>query len=320
MKRRALLAGMAALATAPAVRAQHRPVIGFLNASANSGEFLRDLRRGLAEQGFGESDYDVEARSAESKADRLAPLARELVARKVDLIVATGGSAPARASKEATGIIPIVFVSAADPLRAGLVTSLSRPGGNVTGVSLIGSALEPKRIEYLARTINKPGAIAALVDPAYPDADLQKAELRKAADTVGRPIEFVLVSREAEFEPAIAGGVARGAVGLAISQDPFFNSYRALLVALAARHRLPAVYNQREFPDAGGLMSYGASFADGYRQAGDYAGRILKGARPADLPVMQAARFEFVVNQRAARALGLELPSDLLGRADEVIE
>jgi len=320
MRRRALVAGMTALAAGPGVRAQGRPIVGFLYASANSWEFARDLRRGLAEQGFGESDYGLESRSAEDKAELLAPLARELVARNVNVIVATGGSAPARAAKQATDTIPIVFVSAADPLRAGLVASLGRPGGNVTGVSLIGSALEAKRIEYLARAIGKPGAIAALIDPTYPDADLQKTELKTAADAVGRPIDFVLVSREAEFEPAIAAAVARGAVGLAISQGPSFNTHRALLVSLAARFRLAAIYNQRQFPDADGLMSYGPSFAYGYRQGGVYAGRILKGARPADLPVEQAARFEFVINLRPARALGLELPPDLLGRADEVIE
>jgi putative tryptophan/tyrosine transport system substrate-binding protein len=320
MRRRALVAGMTALAAGSGVRAQGRPVVGFLYASTNSWEFARDLRRGLAEQGFGENDYNLEPRSGQDKAELLAPLARELVEKKVNVIVATGGSAPARAAKQATDTIPIVFVSAADPLRAALVTRLNRPGGNVTGVSLIGSALEAKRIEYLARAIKKPGAIAALVDPTYPDADLQKTELKQAADAVGRPIDFVLVSREAEFEPAIAAAVARGAVGLAISQGPSFNTYRTLLVSLAARFLLPAIYNQRQFPDSGGLMSYGPSFGDGYRQGGVYAGRILKGARPADLPVVQAARFEFVINLRTARALGLELPSDLLGRADEVIE
>lgn len=319
MKRRALLAAMTALA-APAVRAQGRPVIGFLYASANSFEYLRDLRRGLAEQGFGESDYGLEPRSGDDQADALAPLARELVAKKVNVIVATGGSAPARAAKQATSDIPIVFVSAADPIRAGLVASLSRPGGNVTGVSLIGSALEAKRIEYLARTLIRPGAIAALVNPTYPDADLQKTEFKIAADVVGRPIDFVLVSREADIEPAIAGAVSRGAVGLAISQDALFNSNRGLLVSLAARFKLPAIYNQRQFPDTDGLMSYGPSFADGYRLGGVYAGRILKGTRPADLPVVQAARFEFIVNLRTSRALGLDLPADLLGRADEVLE
>ena len=319
MRRRALLTAMTALA-APSVRAQGRPVIGFLYASANSWEYLRDLRRGLAEQGLGESDYGIEPRSGDDKAEQLAPLARELVARTVNVIVATGGSAPARAAKQATSDIPIVFVSAADPQRAGLVASLSRPGGNVTGVSLIGSALEPKRIEYLSRALKKPGAIAALVNPTYPDADLQKTEFKNAAAAVGRPIDFVLVSREAELEPAIAAAVSRGAVGLVISQDPLFNSYRALLVSLAARFGLPAIYNQRQFPDTDGLMSYGPSFADGYRQGGVYAGRILKGAKPADLPVIQAARFEFVINLRTARALGLDLPADLLGRADEVLE
>lgn len=319
MRRRTLLAAMTALA-APGVRAQGRPVIGFLYASANSFEYVRDLRRGLAEQGLGESDYGLEPRSGDDKAEALLPLARELVAKKVNVIVATGGSAPARAAKQATGDIPIVFVSAADPIRAGLVASLARPGGNVTGVSLIGSALEAKRIEYLSRVLTKPGAIAALVNPTYPDADLQKTEFKTAADAVGRPIDFVLVSREADIEPAIAGAVSRGAVGLAISQDALFNSNRSLLVSLAARFKLPAVYNQRQFPDTGGLMSYGPSFSDGYRLGGVYAGRILKGEKPADLPVVQAARFELIVNLRTARALGLDLPPDLLGRADEVLE
>src|SRR3954471_10599820 len=213
MRRRALLA--APMAMIPAVRAQGRPVVGFLYASANSFEYLRDLRRGLAEQGLGESDYGLEPRSGDDKAEQLAPLAQELVAKKVNVIVATGGSAPARAAKQATSDIPIVFVSAADPIRAGLVASLSRPGGNVTGVSLIGASLEPKRIEYLSRALNKPGAIAVLIDPTYPDADLQKAELKKAAAAVGRPIDFAPVSRDAaELEPAIAAAVSRGAVGL----------------------------------------------------------------------------------------------------------
>jgi putative ABC transport system substrate-binding protein len=238
----------------------------------------------------------------------------------VNVILAAGGTDPAKAAKAATTTIPIVFFSAADPLRAGIVPSLNRPGGNVTGVSQIGSALEAKRLEYLHRLAPGSAPLGALVNPRYPDIELQIDELQKGAALIKRPLQIVRASTEAEIDAAFADLVRQGAGALTVGQDPFFGDQTNRLVALANRLKLPAMYWRREFVAAGGLMSYGADFTEGYRQAGIYVGRILKGAKPADLPVLQPSKFALTVNLRTARALGADVPPDILAAADEVVE
>jgi putative tryptophan/tyrosine transport system substrate-binding protein len=324
MKRRTFLGAVASL---PAVGAQAQPVapklVGYLHSfsPAYMAPFATAVLSGLKEAGYVEGqNLRIEYRTAEGHYDRLTPLAQELVALKVDALFAAGGSDPAKAAKSVTSTIPIVFVSAADPIRAGVVPSLNRPGSNVTGVSLLGSSLEPKRLEYLSRLAPGDRPIGAMVDPRYPDADLQVAELQKAGQLIKRPIEIVKAATEAEIDAAVAQASERHCGALAVAQDPFFNSHRGQIIGLANRYKLPAIFNQREFVEAGGLMSYGTSFRDGYRQGGLYLGRILKGAKPADLPVMQAEKFELVINQRTARTLGLDIPADIAAAADEVIE
>ncbi|HEX9466252.1 MAG TPA: ABC transporter substrate-binding protein [Alphaproteobacteria bacterium] len=299
------------------------PVIGFLHSLSSSyiEHFAPAVRQGLSESGFVEGQsVAVEYRSAEGQYDRLPALVADLVGRKVSLILAAGGSDPGKVAKAATTTIPIVFVSAADPVKAGLITSFNRPGGNITGVSLIGSALEAKRLELLHQLVPAPAVIGALVNPKYPDADLQARELRDAAGTIKRQIEIVSASTDRDLDTAVAALAEHGARALLVVQDPFFNTRREQLVALAARHNLPAIYNQREYVEIGGLASYGTNFKDGYRQAGIMAGKILKGASPAELPVMQPTSFELLINLKTAKALGLEVPATLLARADEVIE
>jgi putative ABC transport system substrate-binding protein len=323
MRRRPLVMGLAAWPALAQAQAKPQAVVGYLHSfsAAYMAPFEAALRQGLADEGYAEPrNLRIEARSAEGQYDRLPALAQELVGLKVDAIIAAGGSDPAKAAMAATAAIPIVFVSAAEPIKAGIVQSLGRPGGNVTGVALIGSALEPKRLEYLNRLAPGSSPIGALVNPGYPDIEVQVAEIRHAAATVNRPVEFVRADTEAALEEAVAAAARLGCGALAVAQEAFFNSHRSRIVALAAQYRLPAIYNQREYVERGGFASYGAHFHDGYRQAGLYVGRILKGARPADLPVMQPARFELVINLKTTRTLGLDVPVDVLAAADEVIE
>jgi putative ABC transport system substrate-binding protein len=244
-------------------------------------------------------------------------LAADLVNRKVAVILAAGGSDPAKA---ATATIPIIFVSAGDPVKAGIVTSFNRPGGNITGVSLLGAAFEAKRLVLLNEITPGTASIGVLVNPNYPDADLRLRELQEAAGVIKRQINIVRASTEAEIDAAFAAAAQQGAVALLVTQDPFLNSRREQVVALAARHKLPAIFSVREITEIGGLVRYGTHFADGFRQAGIYAGKILKGASPADLPVMQPTKFEFVINLKTAKTLGLTVPASLILLADEVIE
>jgi putative ABC transport system substrate-binding protein len=279
------------------------------------------VRQGLSETGYIEGqNVTVEYRLADGQYDRLPGLAADLVDRKVAVILAAGGSDPAKLAKAATTTIPIVFISAADPVKAGVVTNFSRPEANVTGVSLIGSALEAKRVELLEQLVPGVPLIGVLVNPKYPDAELQIREVQEAAGATKRQIDIVLASTESEIDTAFATLVQRGVGALVIVQDVFFNSRRELLVTLAARYKLPAIYNQREYAEIGGLISYGTQFADGYRQAGVYVGKILNGANPSDLPIMQPTKFEMMINIKTAKTLGLEIPPQLLARADEVIE
>jgi putative ABC transport system substrate-binding protein len=318
--------GGAAAAWPLTARAQQpaMPVIGFLG-SFSSGYAKRlvlpAVRQGLNETGYIEGqNVVIEYRSAEGHYDQLPGLAADLVGRKVAVILATGGSEPARAAKAATATIPIVFVSAADPVKAGIVASLNRPGGNVTGVSLLGSALEAKRLGLLYEIVPGAASIGVLVNPNYPDAELQLREQQEAARVIKRQINIVRASTESEIDTAIATVIQQGAGALLVAQDPFFGGRREQIVALAARYRLPAMYYQRDFAEIGGLVSYGTDFADGYRQAGIYVGKILKGTDPADLPVMQPTKFELVVNLKTAESLGLAIPESFLLRAEEVIE
>jgi putative tryptophan/tyrosine transport system substrate-binding protein len=327
MRRRDFLGVLGGVAAAwPfAVHAQQPtiPVIGFLGSFSSNyiQRFAPAIRQGLNETGYIEGqNVVIDYRSAEGHYDRLPSLVADLIGRNVALILATGGSEPARAAKTATAAISIVFVSAADPVKAGIVASLNRPGGNVTGVSLLGSALEAKRLGLLREIVPGAAPIGVLVNPKYPDAELQLREQQEAAQVIKRKINIVRASTESEIDTAIATAVQQGAGALLVAQDPFFGGRRVQIVALAARYRLPAIYYQRDFVEIGGLISYGADFADGYRQAGIYVGKILKGTNPADLPVMQPTKFELVVNLKTAKALGLTIPESFLLRADQVIE
>jgi ABC-type uncharacterized transport system substrate-binding protein len=317
------LLGGAAAAWPMVARAQALPTIGVLHTTYPSyfEQFAAAVRRGLGEAGWTDGqNVALEYRWAEGRNDRLPALAAELVRRQVAVIFAVGGTAPAQAAKTATPTIPIVFISAADPIKAGLVASLNRPDGNVTGVSLIGSALEAKRLELLHQLAPKAALIGVLVNPTYPDAERQRGELQEAADTLKQRIAIVIASTEVEIDRAFVALARQDAGAVLVAQDILFVTRREQLVALTAQYRLPAIFIQREFAANGGLISYGTHFADGYRQAGVYLGRILKGEKPADLPVVQPTRFEMVINLKTARTLGLDVPATLLALADEVIE
>jgi putative ABC transport system substrate-binding protein len=325
MKRRAFIAAIGGAAAWPMVaRAQQPiPVVGFLSSLSSSyiTRFAPAVRQGLSETGYIEGrNVTVEYRLADGQYDRLPGFVADLVGRRVAVILAAGGSDPAKLAKAATTTIPIVFVSAADPVKAGVVASFSRPEANVTGVSLIGSALEAKRVELLEQLVPGVTLIGVLVNPKYPDADLQTREAQEAADAIKRPITIVPASTESEIGTAFATFAQRSVGAIVVAQDALFNSRRELLVTLAARYKLAAIYNQREYAQIGGLISYGTQFADGYRQAGVYVGKILKGASPSDLPVLQPTKFEMIINVKTAKELGLEIPPQLLARADEVIE
>ena len=234
--------------------------------------------------------------------------------------LAVAGNAPALAAKAATTSIPIVFVSGGDPVSGGLVASLNGPGGNVTGVSWVATALVRKQLELLHRSVGNPASIGALVNPSYPDHGVQLGELREGANAINQEINIVQAATAHDIDMAFVSLVQKGANALIVVNDPFFVSRRDQIVALAARHRMPAIYFSREFAAAGGLLSYGASLVDAARQGGIYTGKILKGEKPTDLPVMQSTKFEFVINLKTAKNLGLEIPPTVLATADEVIE
>jgi putative ABC transport system substrate-binding protein len=318
------LIGGAAAAWPLAARAQEAmPVIGFLH-SASPGPFARAVeafRQGLSETGYVEGqNVAIEYRWAEGHYDRLPALAADLVGRQVSVIVAVAGNAPALAAKAATTSIPIVFVSGGDPVSGGLVASLNRPGGNVTGVSWVATALVLKQLELLHRSVGNPALIGALVNPSYPDHGVQLGELREGANAINQEINIVQAATAHDIDMAFVSLVQKGANALIVVNDPFFVSRRDQIVALAARHRMPAMYFSREFAAAGGLLSYGASLVDAARQGGIYTGKILKGEKPTDLPVMQSTKFEFVINLKTAKNLDLEIPPTVLATADEVIE
>jgi len=326
VKRRAFitLLGGAAVAWPLAARAQQAamPVVGFLNGSSPNGygRFLSAFLQGLREAGYVEGrNVAIEYRWAEGQYDRLPALAADLVRRRVDVIAAT--STPAnRVAKEATTTIPIVFTTSSDPVELGLVASLSRPGSNVTGAVTLNVEVGSKRLELLHEIVPPAAMIVELVNPNNPNLETQLRNLQAAGHTVGRRILVLSARTQNEIDAAFARLVEQQAGGLLVNTDAFFFSQRDQLIALAKRYAIPAVFDRREFAETGGLMSYGGSVTDVYRLAGIYTGRILKGEKPADLPVQQSTRVELVINVKTAKALGLTLPLSLLGRADEVIE
>ena len=316
-----LLGGAAAWPLAARGQQPSMPVVGFLRStsSADSRNLVAVFRQGLREAGFVEGqDYAIEYRWADNQLDRLPSLVADLLRRPVAVIV--GNTPSALAAKAATKTVPIVFATGGNPVREGLVASLNRPGGNVTGVSFISVELGAKRLGLLREL--RPGAarIAVFVDPKFPTIERFISEVRDAASAMGQQIEVLYIGSDREIESAFTMLVQRGAGALLCGSGGLLYSRRDLIVALAARHRTPAIYDQRDYVAAGGLMSYAPSFTDAYRQAGIYAGRILKGEKPAGLPVMQPTKFELVINLTTAKALGLDVPPTLLATADEVIE
>jgi putative ABC transport system substrate-binding protein len=308
---------LAAYAQRPAI-----PVIGYLANASSAGfaPFVAAFRRGLSEMGYVESqNVAIEYRWAEGQHDRLPGFAADLVHRQVDVIMATGGGAPAIAAKAATATIPIVFTGGSDPVRLGLVASLGHPGGNATGVLNISSELTTKRLELLRELAPNATTIAVLFNPTSPDAAAQVSQIQEAARSIGRRIQVVTASNGRDFDAAFAAVVQARAGALFVTGDPLFTNQRTQLVALAAKHAIPASYSFRDLVLAGGLMSYGANLPDVHRQAGVYTGRILKGAKPADLPVLQPTKFDLVINAKTAKALGIAIPPKLLIFA-EVLE
>jgi putative ABC transport system substrate-binding protein len=325
MRRREFIAGLGGAAAWPlAARAQNAmPVIGFLH-SASPGPFAYEagaFRQGLEETGFVEGqNVSIEYRWAQGQSDRLPALAADLVQRQVRVIAAIGGDLTALAAKAVTTTIPIVFVNGSDPIKSGLVTSINRPGGNITGVSLFAGTVDAKRLELLHQLVPQVSVVAVLNNPLIAETEARSKALADAAKSIGLELRFLNVSSEGDFDTAFTTIADQRIGAMFVSGGPFFESRRDKLIPLAARYEIPAIYAWRELAVAGGLMSYGTSVPESSRQAGIYVGRILKGEKAADLPVLQPTKFVFVINLKTAKALGLTVPPQLLASADEVIE
>ncbi len=328
MKRREFIKVIAGSTTAVwplAVGAQQpaMPVVGFLNGGTPGAwvSFVSGFRRGLTEAGFVEGrNVTIEFRWAEGLIDRVPGFIADLAQRQVAVIFVGGSDAVVLAAKSAISSIPIVFATGGDPVEYGIVASLNRPGGNATGVTIITAALWPKRLELLRELASSKSLFGVLVNPNHPSSAASTKDVREAARALGQEILVVNARTERDIDMAFDTLVQQRVNGLLVANDPLFTGRREQLIALAARHAIPTVYDRPEFTKAGGLMSYGASTVEQYRQAGFYTGRVLKGEKPADLPVMQPTKFELSVNLKTARALGLTVPASLVARADEVIE
>jgi putative ABC transport system substrate-binding protein len=321
--RRQLATALGGAATWPitAGAQQPIPVIGFLRTTPSEpfAHIVMAFRQGLNEFGLIEGqNVAIEQRWAHNQLDRLQDLAADLVRHRAAVIVGNGPAV--EAARSVTGNIPIVFVIGGDPVTQGLVASLNRPGGNLTGLTFFGNSLGAKRLEMLRELVPGTSIIAALIDPNFPQAATELLEVEEAGRSIGQKIVRVNTGHEREFEAAFTSIAQAGAGALVVIGSPFFTSKRGTLVALAARHTIPAIYDIRDYVAAGGLISYSTSFTDAYRQAGVYAGRILKGAKPSDLPVLQPTTFELAINLKTAKALGVTVPPSLLVSADEVIE
>jgi len=319
MRRRDFVATISAfIATWSAAGAQQAiPLIGFLSSRSpeDTTDVVAAFRGGLAENGYVEGQtIAIEYRFAHGQYDQLPKLATELAAKPIGVLVATGGDLSALAAKAATSTIPIVFTIGTDPVKIGLVASYSRPGGNITGVNILASTLETKRLGLLHQLIPQAATIAALADPKFPPGEPEVHNLERAAHALGLQVRVLHASTDDEIEKAFAISA------LVLIGDPFYDTRRIKLVGLAALYRLPAMFYFREFAEAGGLASYGVDVRQGYRQGGEYAARILKGAKPADLPVIEPTKFEFVINLKTARVMGVEVPPSLSAEADEIIE
>jgi putative tryptophan/tyrosine transport system substrate-binding protein len=318
-----LLGGAAAWPLPARAQQPATTVIGFLSSRSpgESASVVAAFRQGLIEAAHIENqNVTIEFRWADGQYDRLPALARELIGIHVAVIAATGDAVSALAAMRATTATPIVFVIGGDPVRFGLVTSINRPGGNITGVSLVSSGLGAKRLGLLHELIPNAAVIALLVNPANPNAEPERKDVEQAGHTLGKQIVVLKASSENEFETAFQTLTRQRAGGLVVATDPFLLSRRDQLVTLAARYAIPTMYQFREFATAGGLMSYGTNITGAYRQAGEYTGRILKGEKPVNLPIFQQTKLELVVNLKAAKALGLSIPPTLLVFADELIE
>jgi putative ABC transport system substrate-binding protein len=325
MRRRDFIALLGGAATSPlAVHAQQStlPVVGFLHSGVEAqSHHVTGFSKGLSEVGVIEGrDVRVQYRFAEGHYDLLPAMVAELVGRRVAVLAATGGVQTALAAKSNAGTVPIVFGIGSDPVQFGLVESFNRPGANITGVSYFTATLEAKRLGLLSKLVPDAGIYGVLVNPTNENAENQLKDLAQAGIILARPIIILKASTEQEIENAFEAFVRQGANALLVASDPYFFGRHQTIVSLAARYRLPAIYEWREFAQAGGLASYGTNLFDNFRLVGLYVGRILKGERPADLPVVQATRFEFVVNLKAAKSLGLALPPGPVSTADEVIE
>jgi ABC-type uncharacterized transport system substrate-binding protein len=319
------LVGGAAAAWPLSTRAQQSamPVIGYLSARSpdDTAHLVVAFRRGLGEGGFVEGqNVMIEYRWALGHPEQLPAMAVELMRKPVDVLASTGGESAALAAKAATATIPIVFIIGGDPVKLGLAASYNQPGGNATGINILTSTLEPKRLGLLHELVPQAATIGVLFNPSFPPFEGQIRDVQEAAHAVGVQIHVLRASTDREIDAAFETVAQQRIAALAVGADPFFDTRRDKLMAMAARGAVPTMYHFREFAAAGGLMSYGIDSLETYRQVGVYAGQILKGAKPADLPVLQPSKFEFVINLKAAKALGVKISDNLLSLADEVIE